>query len=93
MHHSSTGLLAAIGNTSSSDLRRILEKCLPTGETKHGPYAPEILEEENGCKIWKDYLVVSAGIKLIFFTVASTGLCFGFLLDTEFIIQRCFCSC
>lgn len=61
---------------------------MPTGETKHGPYEPEILEEENGSKIWKDFLVISSGVKLIFFTAVNIGLCSRFPLDTELIIQR-----
>ena len=38
-------------------------------------------------------VLVLAGIELIFFTVASMGLCFGFVLKTVLIIQGCFCYC
>ena len=38
-------------------------------------------------------VLVLAGIELIFFTVASTELCFGFVLKTVLIMQRCFCYC
>ena len=34
-------------------------------------------------------MLVLAGIELIFFTVASMGLCFGFVLETGLIIQGC----
>lgn len=30
-------------------------------------------------------VLVSAGLEFIFFTVASTGLCFGFVLNRELI--------
>ena len=36
-------------------------------------------------------VLVLAGI--IFFIVASMGLCFGFVLETALIIQGCFCYC
>jgi len=35
-------------------------------------------------------VLVLAGIELISFTVASMGLCFGFVLKTVLIIQGCF---
>ena len=35
------------------------------------------------------YVLVLAGIELIFFIVASMGLCFGFVLKTVLIIQGC----
>jgi len=34
----------------------------------------------NTCQ--RGSVLVLAGIELIFFTVASTGLCFGFMLET-----------
>ena len=34
-----------------------------------------------------------AGIELIFFTVASMGLCSGFVLETVLIIPGCFRYC
>lgn len=34
---------------------------------------------------------VLAGEKLTFVAVAGTGLCFGFVMNTWLIIQRCFC--
>ena len=36
-------------------------------------------------------VLVLAGIELIFFTVVSMGLCFGFVLATVLITQGCFC--
>ena len=39
------------------------------------------------------FVLVLAGIELIFFIVASTGLCFGFVLKTVLIIQGCFHYC
>ena len=42
--------------------------------------------------LWYPVLVL-AGIELIFFIVASMGLCFGFVLETVLIIQECFCYC
>ena len=41
----------------------------------------------------KPCVLVLAGIELIFFTVASMGLHFGFALETVLIIQRCFPYC
>jgi len=41
----------------------------------------------------KLFVLVLAGIELIFFPVASTGLCFRFVLETALIIQGCFCYC
>jgi len=38
-------------------------------------------------------VLVSAGTGLIFITVASTRLCFGFVLKTVLIIQRHFSYC
>ena len=38
-------------------------------------------------------VLVLAGIELIFFIVASMGLCFGFVLKTVLIIQGCFRYC
>ena len=38
-------------------------------------------------------VLVLAGVELMFFTVASMGLCFGFVLKTVLIIQRCFSYC
>ena len=38
-------------------------------------------------------VLVLAGIELIFFTVASMGLCFGFVLKTVLITQGCFIYC
>jgi len=34
-----------------------------------------------------------AGIELVFFIVASMGLCFGFVLKTVLIIPWCFSCC
>jgi len=34
-----------------------------------------------------------AGIELILFTAASMALCFGFVLETVLVMQRCFCYC
>lgn len=36
-------------------------------------------------------MLVSPGVELIFFTVASTGLWFGFVLNRELTTERCFC--
>ena len=41
----------------------------------------------------KGIVLVLAGIELIFFTVASMELCFGFLLKTVLIILGCFSYC
>ena len=38
-------------------------------------------------------VLILAGIELIFFIVASRGLCFGFVLKTVLITQRCFHHC
>ena len=38
-------------------------------------------------------VLVLAGIELIFFIVASMGLCFGFVLKTVSITQGCFRYC
>ena len=38
-------------------------------------------------------VLVLGGVELIFFTVASMGLCFGFVLGTVLIIQGCFHYC
>ena len=38
-------------------------------------------------------VLVLAGIELIFFIVASMGLCFGFVLETVLITQGCFSYC
>ena len=38
-------------------------------------------------------VLVLAGIELIFFIVASMGLCFGFVLETVLIIQGYFSYC
>ena len=38
-------------------------------------------------------VLVLAGVELIFFTVASMGLCFEFVLETVLIIQVCFSYC
>ena len=38
-------------------------------------------------------MLVLSGTELIFFLVASMGLCFGFVLKTVFIIQGCFSYC
>jgi len=38
-------------------------------------------------------VLVLAGIELIFFIVASMGLCFGFVLKSVLIVQGCFCYC
>jgi len=39
------------------------------------------------------YVLVLAGVELIFFIGASAGLCFGFVLKTVLIIQGCFTYC
>ena len=44
-------------------------------------------------KRFKLAVLVFAGIELIFFVVASMGLCFGFVLETVLIIQGCFSYC
>ena len=41
----------------------------------------------------KTFVLVLAGIELIFFIVASMGQCFGFVLKTVLITQRCFSYC
>jgi len=38
-------------------------------------------------------VLVLAGIELIFFIVASMGLCFGFVLKTVLITEGCVSSC
>ena len=38
-------------------------------------------------------VLVLAGIELIFFMVASVGLCSGFVLKTVLVTQGCFCYC
>lgn len=46
MHRSPTGLLVAMGNIYSSDLREFWKtpKWPPMGETEHGPYTLEMLK-------------------------------------------------
>ena len=39
------------------------------------------------------HVLVWAGIDLIFFPIASMGLCFGFVLETVLITQGCFRYC
>ena len=50
-------------------------------------------QDINGMEQGVKNVLVLAGIELIFFTVASMGLCFGFVLKTVLIIQGCFCYC
>lgn len=38
-------------------------------------------------------VLVSVGLEFMFFTVASTELCFGFVLNRELITSRFFCYC
>ena len=38
-------------------------------------------------------VLVSAGVELNLFVVASMGLCFGYLLETAVIMWRCFSCC
>lgn len=38
-----------------------------------------------------DSVVFLAGVELIFFIISGMDLCFGFLIKTLMIIQRCFC--
>lgn len=38
-------------------------------------------------------VLVLAGVKLVFFTVAGMSLCFGFVLETVVIMQGCFPYC
>lgn len=38
-------------------------------------------------------VLVLAGVKLVFFTVARMRLCFGFALETVVIMQECFPYC
>ena len=47
----------------------------------------------NGMEKLVENVLVLAGIELIFFTVASMGLCFGFVLETVLITEGCFRSC
>jgi len=39
------------------------------------------------------FVLVLAGIELIFFLVAGIGLCFGLVLETVLVTQRCFGHC
>lgn len=39
------------------------------------------------------YVLLFAGVELIFFLVASMGLCFGFVMETALIIQERFNDC
>ena len=41
----------------------------------------------------KDFVLVLAGVQLIFFIVAGMVLCFGFVLKTVLITQGCFPYC
>ena len=47
----------------------------------------------NGMEEGVENVLVLAGIELIFFIVASMGLCFGFVLETVLITQGCFSYC
>lgn len=50
----------------------------------------EEMESEN--LLWTRLAVlVLAGVE--FFTVAGAGLCYRFVLNTELMIQKCFCYC
>ena len=44
-------------------------------------------------KVGCNTVLVLGGIEIIFFTAASMGLCFGFVLETVLITQGCFSSC
>lgn len=46
-----------------------------------------------GLLVGKLSVLVLAGVKLVFFTVAGMRLCFGLVLETVLIIQRCFPYC
>lgn len=39
--------------------------------------------------LWS-FVLILTGINLIFFIMASVGLCFAFMLDTILITQECF---
>ena len=50
-------------------------------------------QDVNGMEQGVKNVLVLSGIELIVFTVASVGLCFGFVLKTGLAIQGCFCYC
>ena len=57
--------------------------------THRGPFQPQ-----TSCDSVILYVLVLAGIELIFFIVAGKWLCFGFALKTVLmIVQGCFCYC